>query len=68
MVWDRDRVAPANLGGCILRGRPEERAKAACVILNQIYKNRLDACSVRADASHIRYRGAISGDMTVGDA
>ena len=51
MVWDLTRNAVASLGGCALRGRTEERARAACEVLIQIYKNRLDARTVRADES-----------------
>lgn len=47
MVWDNETGAPANLGGCSLKGRSEERARAACEILKRIYRNRLDASSVR---------------------
>jgi hypothetical protein len=47
MVWDCKTERPAELGGCVLRGRSEERARAACGILRRIYSNRLDACSLR---------------------
>lgn len=47
MVWDNETGAAAALGGCVLRGRTEERARAACEILKRIYRNRLDASSVR---------------------
>lgn len=47
MVWDEATGAVATLGGCVLRGRSEERARAACEILKRIYRNRLDAASMR---------------------
>ena len=47
MVWDEATGAVATLGGCALRGRSEERARAACEILKRIYRNRLDAVSMR---------------------
>ena len=47
MVWDEATGAVATLGGCALRGRSEERARAACEILKRIYRNRLDAASMR---------------------
>ena len=47
MVWDNKTERPAELGGCVLHGRIEERARAACGILTRIYDSRLDACSVR---------------------
>jgi hypothetical protein len=47
MVWDNQMSAPATLGGCVLKGRSEDRARAACEILKRIYRNRLDASSVR---------------------
>lgn len=50
-VWDTVRNAPANLGGCILKGRQQDRAQAACDILQRIYTNRLDAKSI-SDASN----------------
>ena len=50
MVWDDVTGAPAELGGCVLRGRSEERARAACEILRRIYRNRLDASSTRQTA------------------
>ena len=46
-VWDRVTDAPAALGGCVLEGRGEDRARAACEILKRIYRNRLDAPSTR---------------------
>jgi hypothetical protein len=49
MVWDMVKNAPANLGGCILRGREQHRAEAARAILTKIYNCRLDARSVRRD-------------------
>ncbi|MBL8576121.1 MAG: hypothetical protein JNK47_02755 [Mesorhizobium sp.] len=50
MVWDDTRAAPAVLGGCVLSGREEYRARIACEILERIYRNRLDAPSVRKTA------------------
>jgi len=47
MVWDAATGAPATLGGCVLRGRSKDRARAACEILRRIYRNRLDAVSMR---------------------
>ena len=47
MVWDNETGAPATLGGCVLKGRSEDRARAACEILKRIYRNRLDASSMR---------------------
>jgi len=47
MVWDDKTSSPATLGGCVLRGRREGRARAACEILERIYRNRLDAQSDR---------------------
>ncbi|WP_442578032.1 hypothetical protein ACSBOB_21055 [Mesorhizobium sp. ASY16-5R] len=47
MVWDSKAERPAELGGCALSGRTEERARVACEILRRIYSNRLDACSLR---------------------
>jgi hypothetical protein len=47
MVWDNETGEPANLGGCVLKGRTEDRARAACEILKRIYRNRLDAPSMR---------------------
>jgi hypothetical protein len=46
-VWDEVAGTPAALGGCVLKGRSEDRARAACEILKRIYRNRLDAFSVR---------------------
>ena len=48
MVWDDLTDAPAMLGGSVLEGRSEERARAACGVLKRIYRNRLDAQSVKA--------------------
>ena len=47
MVWDNATGRPAALGGCLLKGRSEDRARAACDILTRIYRNRLDAFSIR---------------------
>ena len=47
MVWDNVTGRPATLGGCVLKGRSEHRARAACDILTRIYRNRLDAFSIR---------------------
>lgn len=47
MVWDDVMCAPAALGGYALKGRSEDRARAACEILKRIYRNRLDAVSIR---------------------
>lgn len=59
-VWDDETSAPAALGGSVLQGRSEERAKTACDILERIYRNHLDASSLRqsrkpsaVDASHL---------------
>ncbi len=46
-VWDDVAGTPATLGGFELKGRSEDRARAACEILRRIYRNRLDAFSVR---------------------
>ncbi len=52
MVWDDVTETPAILGGCVLKGRTEHRARSACEILERIYRNRLDAMSIaRAQAS-----------------
>ncbi len=45
MVWDDMTGAPAALGGFVLTGRSEERARAACGVLKRIYRSRLDARS-----------------------
>lgn len=50
-VWDFETGAAATLGGCVLNGRTEERARAACDILRRIYRNRLDASSMRQEAN-----------------
>ena len=47
MVWDNVTGGPATLGGCVRKGRSEHRARAACDILTRIYRNRLDAFSIR---------------------
>jgi hypothetical protein len=47
MVWDDVSGTPATLGDCLLNGRSEDRARAACEILKRIYQNRLDAFSIR---------------------
>ncbi|KQZ13323.1 hypothetical protein ASD44_04005 [Mesorhizobium sp. Root554] len=47
MVWDNETGRPATLGGCIIGGRSEMRARTACEILTKIYNNRLDARSIR---------------------
>ena len=47
MVWDDMTGAPASLGDGLLKGRSEDRARAACEILKRIYRNRLDALSMR---------------------
>jgi len=49
-VWDHELGAAASLGGCLLKGRSEESARAACDILRRIYLNRLDAFAVRQEA------------------
>ena len=64
MVWDRSTEAPATLGGCVLKGRSEVRARAACDILARIYKNRLDLPSLRA-ASYA-YHFSLDGIHTTG--
>ena len=46
-VWDDLTGAPAILGGSALKGRSEERARVACGILKRIYRNRLDAHSMK---------------------
>jgi hypothetical protein len=43
MVWDNYLHVPATLGGRELRGRQQQRARAACEVLKSIYENRLDA-------------------------
>lgn len=48
MVWDGTLSTPAMLDGCVLDGRSGERAESACALLERIYKNHLDASSVRA--------------------
>ena len=60
MVWDNVKSAPASLGGCILRGRPKERARSACDVLKRIYKNRLesDQLDVGRDACTLQRIGA----------
>lgn len=35
-VWDTLKDVPASLGGCQLTGREEQRAQAACNVLNRI--------------------------------
>ena len=47
MVWDDLTACPATLGGSVLKGRSEDRAKAACKVLKRIYCNRLDAQSMK---------------------
>lgn len=37
-VWDSFQEKPASLGGCLLTGREEQRAEAACGVLNRIHK------------------------------
>ena len=61
MVWDDIAGAPASLGGCVLEGRNEDRARAACEILKRIYQNRLDAFSIgkMPRAGVMRTRGPI---------
>lgn len=61
MVWDDAAGAPAALGGCQLKGRSEDRARAACEILKRIYQNRLDAFSVgkRPRAGMTRKRATV---------
>ena len=54
MVWDNVTGGPATLGGCVLEGRSEGRARAACDILTRIYRNRLDAFSIRGSKRHDR--------------
>jgi hypothetical protein len=49
MVWDHVTHCLADLAGVVLRGREEQRAKAACSVLTKIYGCRLDARSVRLD-------------------
>lgn len=57
MVWDTMTEQPAELGGCVLRGRLEERARVACSILSRIYGNSLDALSLRKLARRERLFG-----------
>jgi hypothetical protein len=47
MVWDDETSAPAVLGGSVLQGRSEGRARVACDILERIYRNQLDARSMK---------------------
>lgn len=51
LVWDNETGQRASLGGCVIAGRSEMRAKTACEILTKIYRNRLDAQSIRERAS-----------------
>jgi hypothetical protein len=48
-VWDNVRNAVASLGGSELRGKCEERARAACELLNAIYLGGFDHDSRRDD-------------------
>jgi len=45
LVWDNDSGRPAELGGAVVGGLSEPRAKAAASILARIYQRRLDAQS-----------------------
>lgn len=44
-VWDRNKEAAAQMDGRALVGLEAPRARAACNILNRIYRSRLDRCS-----------------------
>jgi hypothetical protein len=43
MVWDNSRDALATLGDRPLSGRQKDRAQAACTVLANIHRSRLDA-------------------------
>jgi len=66
MVWDKYTDAPAILGGCVLKGRSELRAQAACDVLVRIYKNRLDFQSLRDDETTQRHHFSRDGIHTTG--
>jgi hypothetical protein len=46
-VWDNVRSTVASLGGSELRGKSEERARAACELLSAIYLGGFDHASQR---------------------
>lgn len=61
MVWDNVGNAAASLGGCMLRGRTEHRARAACDILTAIYRSGLDCASLRKKlAASLRERAPLN--------
>ena len=66
MVWDNATGRPAALGGCLLKGRSEDRARAACDILTRIYRNRLDAFSIRGSKRRDRNAMLVEGDTFPG--
>ena len=66
MVWDNAADRPAALGGCVLKGRSEDRARAACDILTRIYRNRLDAFSIRKSKGRDRNAVLVEGDTFPG--
>ena len=66
MVWDNATGRPAALGGCLLKGRSEDRARAACDILTRIYRNRLDAFSIRKSKRRDRNAVLVEGDTFPG--
>ena len=66
MVWDNVSGGPATLGGCVLKGRSEHRARAACDILTRIYRNRLDAFSIRKSKRRDRNAVLVEGDTFPG--
>ena len=63
MVWDNVTGGPATLGGCVLKGRSEHRARAACDILTRIYRNRLDAFSIRGSKRRDRNAALVEEDI-----
>ena len=48
-VWDRKKDAPAQMDGRALVGLDEPSARAACGILNRIYRGRFERCSGSGD-------------------
>ena len=66
MVWDNATGRPAALGGCVLKGRSEDRARAACDILTRIYRHRLDAFSIRTSKRRDRNAVLVEGDTFPG--
>ncbi len=45
MVWDNDEGCPATIGGFVLAGLTEQRARMARNVLTRIYRHGLDARS-----------------------